>query len=497
MAGDGLDLVARTLACPIGLGILLNGIEDLAFDLTYFARGLHVRKRRRISADELRGGCDRTIAIAVPAWHEADVIERMLAHNLATLDYDPARYEVFCGTYPNDPETQRRVDAVALRVRNLRKVVLPRPGPTSKADCLNGIYREVRETERRRGRRFDILLLHDAEDVVHPLALRLYARLIPPYDFVQTPVLSLPLPVRTLIGGTYIDEFAEHHLKEMLVRDAIGGFVPSAGVGSAFACEALDRLAAARGGRPFDPDSLAEDYDVALRLRLAGKRTHFACRTIEAGVGRPQAGRCARPFIDEELIATREYFPDRLRPSVRQRSRWIAGITLQTWSALGWRGPAAVLYCLWRDRKGLVTNPLLLVAYLLCAYTAARAGFALAAGHTWSLDAIVPPGSFLAWLLTANLAMLGWRAAMKFWTVGALYGLVHAAVSGPRLVLANFIGLLATGRAVACYAHHRLTGKALLWAKTSHAFPAAPGGSVSLATTRGERAIDSIDRVAS
>jgi len=130
---------------------------------------------------------------SLPAWDESEVIESMLEHNHRTLDYDTSLYDIFCGTYQNDLETQRKVAAVARRYPNVHKVVVPHDGPTSKADCLNWIYHGIVADERRRNQRFDILLMHDAEDVIHPLALRLYSLLIPTYEFVQTPVLSLPL----------------------------------------------------------------------------------------------------------------------------------------------------------------------------------------------------------------------------------------------------------------------------------------------------------------
>src|SRR5262249_1201487 len=152
------------------------------------------------------------------------------------------------------------------------------------------------------GRRFDILLMHDAEDIIHPLSLRLYSLLIPRYEFVQTPVFSLPLEPSKLVAATYIDEFAEHHLKDMVVRQAFGGLVPSAGVGSAFEREAFQQIALAHGQKAFNTESLTEDYEIGLKFRLAGKRVHFACHTVETKEAGGRTG--------EQFIATREYFPD-------------------------------------------------------------------------------------------------------------------------------------------------------------------------------------------
>jgi adsorption protein B len=457
-----LDAAIRGLAYGAGGGILVNQLDELFIDGNYFFRGLYRKARRPVPRRELLEVHQLRIAILVPAWREAEVIAQMLEHNLSALDYDRSRYDIFCGTYRNDPDTQARVDAVARAATNIHKVVVPHDGPTSKADCLNWVYQGVVLEEQRRGQRFDVLLMHDAEDLIHPLSLRLYSLLIPDYDFVQTPVFSLELEARALVAGTYIDEFAEHHQKDMLVRQAIGGLVPSAGVGSAFARDAFEEIAVSHGQRPFNTESLTEDYEIGLKFRLAGKRVCFALRTVEAAL--PGAPR-------EEYIATREYFPGGFRASVRQRSRWILGITLQTWEQIGWQGPAEVRYCLFRDRKALFTSALLFGAYLLLVAIGVRSGAACFSGAPGGLDALWPPGSPLRWILRINLCMLAWRVGTKAWLVRRLYGTVQALLSAPRMVLGNVISLLAVTRAVSQYVGHRITGAPLRWLKTAHVFP--------------------------
>jgi len=462
-----LDLATNALALPISAGILANGLEEVGMDVQYFVRGLHKRKRRAITMEELAAAPPHRIAIMVPAWHEAEVIESMLEHNRRSLDYDPALFDIFCGTYQNDLATQERVAAVARRHHNIHKVVVPHDGPTSKADCLNWIYQGIVLEEHRRGQRFDILLMHDAEDVIHPLALRLYGLLIPTYEFVQTPVFSLPLRTRKLVAATYIDEFAEHHLKDMMVREAIGGFVPSAGVGSAFARDAFEDIALAHDQHPFNVESLTEDYEIGLKFRLAGKRVHFACRSLQRTRTIPRRlFRGERRVVDEEIIATREYFPSGFLCSVRQRARWITGVALQTWRQIGWQGSAAVRYCLWRDRKVIATNSLLIGAYLWFALTGARMALTSA-----EMGSIISPHSLVWWLMSVNLLLLVWRAAMKMRFVGSLYGPAHALASVPRLIIANLIGLTATARAIRQYTVHALTGKPLRWCKTAHEYP--------------------------
>jgi adsorption protein B len=458
-----LDEGLRLLTCAVGGGIFVNGLDELHIDAQYFLRGLY--GKRRISAETLAAVQQKRIAILIPAWKEADVIEHMLDHNLTSLDYDRANYDIFCGTYLNDLATQEKVDIVARRARNVHKVVVPHDGPTSKADCLNWVYQGIVLEEERRGRRFDILLMHDAEDIIHPLSLRLYSLLIPRYEFVQTPVFSLPLAPSKLVAATYIDEFAEHHLKDMVVRQAFGGLVPSAGVGSGFDRDAFEQIALAHGQKAFNTESLTEDYEIGLKFRLAGKRVHFACHTVETKV--PGGG------TREQFIATREYFPDGFNASIRQRSRWILGITLQTWAQIGWKGPLVVRYCLWRDRKTLFTNTLLLAAYLIVGIVAGREALANMGGEAWAFGAVVPPHSIIWWLLFFNLSMALWRSAMKAYLVKRLYGTTHALLSVFRLIVANVISVIATARAVRQYVGHRISGKPLRWLKTAHVFPNA------------------------
>lgn len=455
------DEAARITAYGVAAGILVNVLDDAFVDARYLFGRLGARSRRVLDRDRLMSVVPKRVAIMLPAWKEAEVIEQMVAHNLARLDYPRDRVDFFVGTYCNDADTQARVEAAARRFPNVHKVVVPHDGPTSKADCLNWIYQGVVLVERERSRRFDILLMHDAEDVIHPLALRLYSLLVPEHELVQTPVFSLPLPMHRLVAGTYIDEFAEHHQKDMRVREAIGGMVPSAGVGTAFDRAAFEEIALAADQRPFNVDSLTEDYEIGLKFRLSRRKAHFAFCSVLDDHGR------------EDPIATREYFPSGMGASIRQRSRWILGITLQTWEQVGWPGSWPVLYCLWRDRKAILTNLLLLCAYALLLYFLSRLTAAQIGYWAWNFDDVVPPGSALTWVLRFNFAFAGWRMVMKAFFVGRLYGPWHAALSVPRIFLANVIGISATARAAWQYARHRWSGEPLRWLKTAHEFPTA------------------------
>ena len=82
----------------------------------------------------------------VPAWHETGVIGKMAELAATTLEYE--NYHIFVGTYPNDPDTQRDVDKACALFPNVHKIICARPGPTSKADCLNNVLDAILQFER-------------------------------------------------------------------------------------------------------------------------------------------------------------------------------------------------------------------------------------------------------------------------------------------------------------------------------------------------------------
>jgi adsorption protein B len=138
---------------------------------------------------------------------------------------------IYVGCYRNDPQTISAAMAAAANEGRLRVVIHDRDGPTTKADCLNGLYAALCADEMRKGQRFASIILHDAEDMVHPAALSLIDAALTDSDFVQPPVRPEIQASSRWIGGHYADEFAEAHAKILVVRDALGAAVPAAGSG--------------------------------------------------------------------------------------------------------------------------------------------------------------------------------------------------------------------------------------------------------------------------
>lgn len=445
-------ILTRELLWLAGGAIFLSSLDDIALDSLWLAR-VAFRPAEPLPPAPAQPG---RFAILVPAWDEAGVIGAMLARLTATLRHPD--YLVFVGTYPNDPATKAAAEAVG--DPRIVTVVGRRAGPTTKADCLNELWRAVLAEEAASGRRFKAVVLHDAEDLVHPASLDIHDRCMPALAMVQLPVLPLPDPDSRWVSGHYMDEFAQTHAKDMMVRAVLDVPVPSAGVGTAICRDALEAIAGP-DGVPFDASSLTEDYELGHKLHARGLK-----------------GRMIRVRVDGELVATREYFPATLEAAVRQKSRWLTGIALSGWDRLGWHGGFAARWMLARDRKGLFTAAVAMLGYfagvLLMGQLALRAAISAETGQK------LPPllsteQSLLPGFLLFNALLLLWRLAMRAGFTGRHYGALEALRSVPRAILANAINFLSALRAAERYRAALASGSVIDWDKTAHRFPMEAG----------------------
>ena len=161
---------------------LISGLDDLFVDLLFFAMKAKQwsggnSSRHRPSLEEMAEKREQRFALMFPAWQEADVIRRALLNTITNIDY--RNFHVFVATYVNDPDTQREVEEVMRHHANVTQLIVPHPDPTCKADCLNWIVRGIREYEDQHCIRFAGVILHDAEDVVDTLSLKLFNCLMP------------------------------------------------------------------------------------------------------------------------------------------------------------------------------------------------------------------------------------------------------------------------------------------------------------------------------
>lgn len=206
---------------------------------------------------------------------------------------------------------------------------------------------------------------------MHPAELVVIDGELAKADFVQLPVRPEPQPASPWIAGHYTDEFTESHGKAMIVRDALGTAIPAAGVACGFARATLGRLAALRraegGAGPFAAECLTEDYELGVLVYRGGGRSRFL-RLRDA---------------DGDLVATRAYFPATLDAAVRQKSRWMHGIALQSWDRLGWSRHPLDRWMALRDRYGPMTAGVLAAAFLLLAIELVLGVFRLSGWYVW------------------------------------------------------------------------------------------------------------------
>ena len=348
---EWLALAEYELLLFAGVFFLIGALDEFAMDATWlWLRARGKIKTHKVSREDLRyRALQGRTAVFIPAWQESPVIGHTLRHALGA--WRQTNLVFYIGCYRNDPATlQAALDAAAGDPR-VRLVVHDKDGPSTKADCLNRLYRAMELDEARQRRPVASVLLHDAEDMVDPAALALIDRTLEQHDFVQLPVLPMPHPSSRWVASHYCEEFAEAHGKAMVVRDALRTGLPAAGVGCAFSRDMLDRMGRLEEDSqgPFSEGSLTEDYELGLRVAEAGGRSRFM---------RVRGN-------DGQLIATRGYFPASLSRAVKQKARWMHGIAYQGWDRLGWNGGIAEMWMRMRDRRGPLSALVLFAGYLL------------------------------------------------------------------------------------------------------------------------------------
>jgi bacteriophage N4 adsorption protein B len=311
--------------------------DEVGLDLSWLWLKLTGRARtRRLRPGYGQGRLTGPAAVLIPAFQESAVIATTVAHMLEV--WPQANLRIYVGCYGNDAATLAAASAGAGDDPRVRLVIHGAHGPTTKADCLNRLYAALSADEARSGARFASVLLHDAEDMVHPAALEAIDAELTRHDFVQLPVRPELQATSRWIGGHYADEFAESHAKAMVVRDALGAALPAAGVGCGLSRAALARLAQNRKADgqtgPFSPEALTEDYELGWSCRArSGAAAFCACAMPMARWWRPAAT-----------------FP---ASSLRQCGRRPAGSTgSPSRAGSGWAGARVRSSCGWRCAIG-------------------------------------------------------------------------------------------------------------------------------------------------
>ena len=249
----------------ISVAINISSLDDIFIDVIAF--GI------------TRGGLPKTaksvevpsIGVFIANWHEEEVLGKMVEGNLARIPY--MTVSLYLGVYPNDTGTLSVARNLAEKHPIRVTVIVNRmQGPTSKGQMLNEMFKQVFEGS---GESPDIVVLHDSEDVIDPRTFEVYGAYAQlGYDFIQVPVFSLNRG-RALIASTYMDEFAERHTREMIVRNAVGATIPSAGVGTGVTRKLIQHFLATRK-QVLMSGTVTEDYILGVEAKRAGFKAAFA-----------------------------------------------------------------------------------------------------------------------------------------------------------------------------------------------------------------------------
>lgn len=426
----------------IAVCYLAFSFDDLIWDIAHF---IHQRKHKdqdKLHIEKLDSKPPRLLAVMVAAWHEDSVLEPVIDNMISSVQYPRSMYHVFLGVYPNDEATMGAAKRLEDQYDNVHMVINDRPGPTCKADNINNMLRYIRAFEQTRGWRFASVTVHDSEDIVHPYELKVTNYLNDQFDALQFPVFPLQrMPsikniFSSMTSGTYADEFAENHFRAIGMRDKMSAVVPSAGTGFVISRRVLDVY---KDEPLFPEDSLTEDYKLSLTLAQQGYKVHYVLEKVQRLSDHDK--------IKWEYIATRSIFPATYKTAVRQKTRWIYGITMQSVKFTdifkAKHINIAGRYTLYKDLKTKVGNLVIIPGYFVFIYSVV----------SWflQLPVIYPMYSVSWWLCIALTVMMVYRQTLRAVAIKNIYGFKSVIIScllppliPIRLVWGNIINASAT-----------------------------------------------------
>jgi adsorption protein B len=428
--------------------LIISGLDDVLVDLLFWFNRFKYR-RGLPNMDDVLSVNEGAVALVICAWREYKVIGRTLTYALSKMRYN--NFTIFVGVYPNDTKTLEVVKRIAQKNNKVVICVNSHDGPTTKADNLNNVYASINRFEQDTAKKFDVVLIHDSEDFIHPLSLKLYNFIIgyQGVDAVQIPVVPIKDDRGKFIHRTYCDAFAEVHSKDLVVRQALKVFIPFAGTGMAFRREIFQNLEQ-NYPQVFNEANLTEDYELGLRLFKMGYKTSYINLLIDK-------------YNPNSRVATGEYFPNTFWAAVKQRSRWTAGICFQNWKMHKWAGNFKTKYFLMRDRKTIFSNFMVLLSNIVFAlFLLYLLGFGL--GVT-VFESAVEQNTALWFFLWACFFFMVWRLFHRFIFTYSWYGLKYAFFSLIRLNFDNLINFFATFRALKVFMGMR---DKVVWESTEH-----------------------------
>lgn len=441
------DIYIATLLV-LGLLLVVASLDDLIIDVL-------LRWKKVDDSISLFEGADPAfsdaqseaeIAVFVANWHEADVLEPMISGNIANLPLTGYRFVL--GVYPNDYETLAAAKRLEANYPSKVSVIVNRlTGPTSKGQMLNEMFSQTFDKGKCPP---ELVVIHDSEDLISAKSFDVFRAMAAESALIQIPVFSLDSRQRSLVGASYMEEFAERHTGEMILRSQLGAFVPSAGVGTGLRRDLIEHMLDVRG-LVMQSGCVTEDYILGAEAHAAGFKTTFAAFRDPS-------------LPDHPIIATLEYFPKDFSASVKQKSRWVYGIAFESAARLGWNMSGWDLFFSYRDRKGSVANFLPFLSFMILCW-----GLYLQPDFS-------KLGPFVSGLLvsvlalnTANVLIRYASRASAMHRVYRYYDLIGIVLRWPVSLVVN---AAATVRAWRTYiVESGFASRSVSWAKTAHELP--------------------------
>lgn len=428
------------LLFAVSVLISVSSIDDAFIDLVAMA----IVRRRVPQLDSGTEAIPKT-AVFVANWHEEDVLGKMVEGNLKRIQLP--QVSLYLGVYPNDTGTLRVAKELEAKYPERVHVIINRlPGPTSKGQMLNEMFAQVYSGEDAP----ELVVMHDSEDIIDPRTFAVYAAYAKENDFIQAPVFSLNRGKGAMVASTYMDEFAERHTREMIVRDAVGAAIPSAGVGTCMTKRLIQHFLATRG-QVLMSGTVTEDYILGIEAKRSGFKSAFAAISQNADEG-------------FDFVATREFFPKTLDASIKQKTRWVYGINFEAFHKLGWGGDPWDFYFFLRDRKGMITSflpPLSAALMMLMVFD-----------YVDLADFPEPMGDVVIISMWINLFALVTRYVVRVLAGHEVYGKYDWVGIAARWPAALYINMAAVYRAWKTYlGESQLATKPIVWSKTAHEIP--------------------------
>jgi adsorption protein B len=384
------------------------------------------------------------IGVFVANWSEESVLRQMVEGNLARISHKSVK--LYLGVYPNDEGTKKI--ALELEKKYPDRVVVvinSLEGPTSKGQLLNEMFNQVFTGDDPP----EMVVMHDSEDVIDERTFEVYASYHKDYDFIQTPIFSLDSRHRSLVAASYMDEFAEKHTRELVVRNALGAILPSAGVGTCLSKKLIQHFISKRGS-VLDNSTVTEDYI------LGCESTHAGFKSLYAFV---------RYDNDKfPIVATYEFFPKDFWASVKQKTRWTYGIIFEGYHSIGFQGSIWDHYFYLRDRKGIICNYLPAISGVLIIL------LLLGVFNPFGMTPLMQDWLWIAY--HANFVFMIIRYSVKVFSIKEVYGYWDFIGVLTRWPVYSIINLIAVYRAWMTYVFvSGFATKQITWSKTEHEVP--------------------------